>query len=439
MLLAPQPAVQKSPKIAGRAEFGFNLNLWQHVVLFLLAYALLITRKPDAIFHAQFWAEDGTRWFADAYNLGPWRPLFRTEVGYFQTLPRIAADLSLLAPLLLAPLVLNILAIAIHVLPVNLMLAHRSSGWGGLRLRAALATAYIALPSSPEICANITNEQWVLAFCVFLLLAGTPAVTRASRAVEVFLVVLSGLTGPFCIFLLPISLLLALRRAGQWRWMPSGILAACCVIQVIGLTLVSPTARTGWGPRGATFDLFVRILGGNVFLGSLIGANNFAAIPGRQAFVVLFFAAILGLIIVASVLRSAPFPMKLLGMYSTMLLCAALALPSSYAPPGTSQWQMIAKAGAVRYWFLPTLTFIWLLLYGVTVQVKILKIFCGAILCCVCFGIAIQWRRPVFPNLDYAAEVRRFEVAPAGSTVSISINPEGWHMQLIKHASPGQR
>ncbi len=39
--------------------------------------ALLILRRPDAVLHAQFWAEDGVVWFADAYNFGALQALLR--------------------------------------------------------------------------------------------------------------------------------------------------------------------------------------------------------------------------------------------------------------------------------------------------------------------------------------------------------------------------
>ena len=438
MLLTPQPAAAECTTSPGGTQGGPGVRLWHHLLLFVLAYGLVISRKPDAIFHAQFWAEDGRAWFADAYNLGPWRPLLRTETGYFQTLPRIAADLALVAPLAIAPLVLNMIAILFQVLPVNLLISHRSQGWGNIEFRCLLAAAYIAIPSSPEICANITNEQWILAFCMFLLLVGSPPASRAERAVDVSFALLSGLTGPFCIFLLPIAFLVALKRTGKWRWVPVCILSSCCLVQVFGLTIMSPTARTGWGVLGASFALLIRILGGNVFLGALIGANNVAAIPGTQPFAILAIAVALGLAVTAFALTRAPLPVKLLALYATLLLSAALALPSSYAPPGTGQWEMIAKAGAVRYWFLPTLTFIWLLLYGAFGQVKVFKIVSGALLCFVCFGIAIQWRRPAFPDLNYAAEVQRIEAAPAGTILWIPINPEGWQMRIVKHAAQGQ-
>ncbi|WP_109486768.1 hypothetical protein [Occallatibacter savannae] len=439
MLLKTQ-AIVVGGSASGRTKVpAMGVRAWQHVLLFVIAYALLMSRKPDAFFHAQFWAEDGRVWFADAYNLGPWRPFLHTETGYFQTLPRLAADLALFVPLLSAPLVMNLLAVAVHTLPVNLLISDRSAVWGSLRMRALLAAAYLAIPSSPEIAANITNEQWTLAFCAFLLLVGSAPASPAMRALDVCCMLLSGLTGPFCIFLLPIALLIAFRRSGASRWIPPCILAVCSAIQFIGLTVISPTARSHWGVLGARFDLLVRILGGNVFIGAIIGSNNFAGVPGTRVFIILAIAAAAGCAIAAASLIKAPLPMRLMALYAALLLAAALALPSSYAPPGTGQWEMIAKAGAVRYWFLPTLTFIWLLLYGFTGRNQVLKVTSAAILFCLCIGIEIQWKRPAFPDLNYPAEVRRIEAAPPGTALWIPINPDGWHMRIIKRADTGSR
>jgi hypothetical protein len=36
-----------------------ELRFWHHCLIFLLAYLILIWRRPDAIFNAQFCAEDG--------------------------------------------------------------------------------------------------------------------------------------------------------------------------------------------------------------------------------------------------------------------------------------------------------------------------------------------------------------------------------------------
>lgn len=434
MPLYSQPVECSSESPLQFANKDLGLPVWQHLLVFVVAYALVITRKPDAILHAQFWAEDGKAWFADAYNLGPWRPFVRAEAGYFQTLPRIAADFSLLVPLWLAPLVLNIIAIGIQVLPVNFLMSARSAVWGHRWVRALLAATYIAIPSSPEICANITNEQWILAFCAFLLIVGSPAASRADRFIDAAVVTLSGLTGPFCIFLLPISIIAALRRVDRWRWVPVAVLTVCCLIQAIGLTIVSPSARSAWGVLGARAELLVRIIGGNIFLGALIGANNIAVAPGVHAFAILAIAATAGLLIAAVAMMYAPVAMRLMALYAGLLVAAALTLPSSYAPPGTTQWEMIARAGGVRYWYLPTLAVIWLIIYGVFSRNRALKIISGALLCCVCFGIPIQWRRPAFQEMHYDEELKRLEAAPTGTTLWIPINPEGWHMRLVKHS-----
>ncbi len=151
----------------------FELRAWYHGVIFLLACAVIISRRPDAVLNAQFWGEDGHVFFADAYNFGWWHALFRTYAGYFHAFPRLGAALSLLTPLALAPLVLNLIAICAEVLPVSILLSSRSSAWGSLAFRSILAGAYLALPNSFEMHAFITDSQWLLALAAFLLLVAT--------------------------------------------------------------------------------------------------------------------------------------------------------------------------------------------------------------------------------------------------------------------------
>src|SRR5438552_16115464 len=41
-----------------------------HVVILIAAFLIVFSRRPDAILNAQFFAEDGPRWYADAYQFG---------------------------------------------------------------------------------------------------------------------------------------------------------------------------------------------------------------------------------------------------------------------------------------------------------------------------------------------------------------------------------
>ena len=213
-----------------------DLHPGLHGLAFLLACCILITRRPDAVFHAQFFAEDGHVWFADAYNLGWWNTLFHAQDGYFQTLPRLGAALALLVPLAMAPLVLNLIAIAFQALAVNLLLSSRSAAWGSLRFRALLAGTYLLLPNCREMVAIITSSQWILALCVFIILVASTPKSLAARLFDFAVVLLSGLTGPFCFFLLPIALFLTWKRREVWRWAVACELSVMCAIQAWGWT-----------------------------------------------------------------------------------------------------------------------------------------------------------------------------------------------------------
>ena len=145
-----------------------------YVAIYLFACAVVIARRPDAILHAQFFAEDGRVWFADAYNFGWWAALFRPQVGYFQTLPRLGAALALLVPFSLAPLVLNVIAVAIQALPVPVLLSSRSAPWGPFGFRALLAALYLFLPNTRDLSSVVTNSQWILALVALILLVALP-------------------------------------------------------------------------------------------------------------------------------------------------------------------------------------------------------------------------------------------------------------------------
>ena len=412
-----------------------EIRLWQHIAVFVIAGALIISRRPDAIFHPQFWAEDGRVWFAEAYNLGWFSALFRTWTGYFLTLPRLAAAFALLVPFSRAPLLLNLVAIAIQALPVNILISSRSSAWGTLGVRAMLAAAFIGLPSSPEIHANITNAQWLLSFSAFLLIVASPPKSLSGKLFDLAVILLSGLTGPFCIFLVPIAAYVAYRDREPWRRIPVYVLAVSSLLQASALLFVSPAARAQFGVLGPTPAVFVRIISGNVFLGSLIGANHLAIQWGKGFFLFLLLVALGGIAFLALAFIRSPINMRLFVILAFMIFAASLISPSGYAPPGTTRWELVAGASAVRYWFLPTLAFVWLMITARQKGDAALKVISTTLLCLLCFGVAARWRRAPLQDFHFSEAVARFESAPAGTPVVIQLNPEGWSMRLVKKAS----
>lgn len=224
---------------------------WQfHFTVFVSVSLLILTRRPDALLHAQFFAEDGTVWFAEAYNFGWFHSLLIPHTGYFQTLPRLAAALALLVPLSLAPLAMNLIGMCIQALPVNFLLAERSASLGTFRVRGLMAIAYVALPNVTEINVNITNGQWHLALLACLTLLANPASNAFARGVDFAILLIAGFTGPFCLMLLPVGGTLWWVYRSPERLQRLAIIALATVVQTIALLLTAGEARKAapWAP-----------------------------------------------------------------------------------------------------------------------------------------------------------------------------------------------
>jgi hypothetical protein len=67
-----------------------------------------------------------------------------------------------------------------------------------------LASLYLLMPNTAELHANVTNSQWYLALAAFLIVISDAAPNRIWKAFDNVLLLLSGLSGPFSIFLTPI-------------------------------------------------------------------------------------------------------------------------------------------------------------------------------------------------------------------------------------------
>ena len=199
----------------------YQSRWWFHVVLFVLATLLTISRRPDIILYPQFWAEDGTVWFEDAYNLGFWRALFIPVVGYFQTVSRLVGGLAQLVPLAYAPLLFNLVALAIKILPIHFLFSSRfsaivSNGWAKL----LMALLYIGLPNTSEVFVNVTNAHSYLALLAFMIVVAEPAKNLGWKLFDIFFISLSGLSGPFIVFLFPIALFRWWKTPDRKRLLP---------------------------------------------------------------------------------------------------------------------------------------------------------------------------------------------------------------------------
>jgi hypothetical protein len=170
-------------------------------VAVLCAILVLPARAPDAFTNPQMWAEDATIFWFQQYQYG-WAVAFTPYAGYLHFAPRFTAGLAAFFDPAYAP--------AIYVWASTFFVAWSAATAATVTLKPIvkfLFAATLTLPPHPtgEIFGNIANAQWLMAPTLALVLATDPPTSRFWRLNQSAFVLASGLSGPFSIFLLPLS------------------------------------------------------------------------------------------------------------------------------------------------------------------------------------------------------------------------------------------
>ena len=402
------------------------------VLVFLFFAAVVVSRRPDVLSHAQFWAEDGKIWYADAYNLGALQPLLHPAAGYFVTFPRLVALVGLLLPMAAVPLMFNCVAIVFQVLPAQFLLSSRCSEWGSIHARALFAFLYLALPNSQEMHANITNTQWRLALLALMILFARPGKSALWNAFDLSILTLSALSGPFIVFIAPIAAALCWSEPRNPQRTKFFLIAGSgALVQGMALLLPGGQDRVVQAVRGATPAILIRILAKQVFLAALVGRRTLAGVSFESgtSWMIAVVVVCIGVAIECYVLLKAPPVWKAFIAFSFCILAVSLAFPMTKSP----QWPALLASGGVRYWFFPMLAFIssvvWMLHRR---NPMIVRATAWVLMLIMVFGIVQDWGHPRPVDFQFSNYVRKFSDLPSGTTLFIPINPAGWTMKLMK-------
>jgi hypothetical protein len=401
------------------------------LLVFFIAAALVVSHRPDALFNPQFFAEDGTIWYPEAYMSGWFAALFHSRNGYFQTLPRLASAIALIVPLRFAPMILNVIGITIQVLPVNLLVSTRCRNWAPLFARALMAILYLGLPNTRELDAAPEEGQWHLALLACIIVLGCPPLKTRWRVFDIAVILLSGFSGPFSVVLLPITLIFWWRRREPWRLIVAGTVAVPAIVQLSAL-LASAEATRSHATLGATPQLAVQLLAGQVYLGAMLGQSS---VQVDRSLPVLALIAVLGTAVVLYCFIKARLEWKLLIAFCMLVFAASLKNPMvSMTVP---QWQVLRDSSGIRYWFFPMIAFVWALAWCATLSNNGLFRLAGVGgLIMTCAGMAADWKHPAYSDHHFAESAAKFAAAAPGMMVNIPILPNGWTMRLVKK-SPG--
>ena len=203
---------------------------WAAVVA--LAFCLLLLRRPETLFRASFFYEDGQVFYVGAYfgGFGSSR-LGGAYAGYLHIVPRVvggARDGPCRRPT--RRCVGNVIALGVVALLAAFIASNRLSNvLPDRRTRIVLAALLLLLPGSWETLGSITLVQWYVAI---YLVAGRDrraaervAHSRRSRAT---LVAGACLTGPFSILFAPLFWARALVRRDRWSAVLAGHRVGLC-------------------------------------------------------------------------------------------------------------------------------------------------------------------------------------------------------------------
>jgi hypothetical protein len=410
-------------------EEAAGIGLKLQVLLFFVCAALIVTRRPDALSNPQFFGEDGSIWFPEAYMYGWFSALLHSKNGYFQTLPRLAAGIALLVPFRFAPLMENLMGLTIQVLPINYLLSARCRSWAPLFTRILMAALYLGLPNSRELNVAIEEGQWHLALLACILALACPPRNRRWQIADISILLLSGLSGPFSVILFPLTLILWWFRRERWRLIASSVVGVAAIIQVSAL-LAHAEATRSHAILGATPQLFIELLAKQVYLGAMLGKDRAQIQAGS---LVLAAVALGGTVIIAYCLLKARLEWKLLVAFC--LLVFAVSLRSPMVSMTVPQWELLRDSPGIRYWFFPLVGFLWSLAWCASLASNGVVRFAGAAgLIMTCTGIITDWRHPAYTDFHFQASAAKFAAAAPGTMVNIPIFPAPWTMRLVKRS-----
>ncbi len=404
------------------------------LIVAVVAWALIVSRRPDAIFNAQFWAEDGI-WYSQAYNLGALHTLLIPDAGYLLVIPRLTAAFSMLFPMLYAPLIFNIIAILFQASPAVFLFSGRFDELIPSRsAQMLLAFLYVVMPNSYEVSATITNTQWHVSVLAFMIVIAAVPKSTAGKSFDIAVLLLSGLTGPLCVALIPILALrwwMDRRRHTITLFIVNG---AAVVLQ--GATYLFSALHRVNSPLGANPLTLARLLAGQVFIGATLGMNQYARIfakPWWASNKLTVIIAVAGLSLVGLALWKGPNALRLFLLYAGAVYSLCLISPLTIGQ--IPAWVQLTYPGAaVRYEYIPMAAFltvlVWLLSRRLPVAVR--SVGALALIITLLIGVPSDWQYPPYVNFNYGSYVAQFQALPNGSTFTFPINPN-WSFTLHKH------
>jgi hypothetical protein len=416
--------------------------------------ALNIVRCPELLLSPRFFAEEGTTYFASAFQKSFLENIFSAHYGYYTLYNQIATSFAKLVPLEHAPLVTTFMSLIVQV-GISLYVL-----WGELPLlatiwrRAFLALA-IPLISWPGHWLTIIGTQcWLGAGTFLLLLSSNRSRPLAGYAARAGYLLVAGLTGVISCFMIPAYFLRAVKEKSMEFFAYAGILFLCVPVHTgvlfdallssspeVADRFMSNTLATMLG-KTVVYQFAIPFTGRGFFeqqllvdIGSSIKTifeNVFGVnLLVHDLFVMPLLTGVAVIILTTVIIWQNRSILDVQLITVTLLTIGIL-----------SNFCSINSAGGPRYYFVPSL--IMLTLYiGIKEMKSCRPVVAAAVLVMLCtlLGNGIEFRsimnkqayRPDYP--DWRAELVLWRATPS---YQINIWPTSWKMNLDRRIAKSE-
>jgi hypothetical protein len=416
--------------------------------LHLTLLAFLVARRPDAVFRAQFWAEDGAIFFADQLRAGFWHAVLTPYSGYLHVIPRILAAVFSGLRVQAVPAAYGISSIVIAAFCCG------AFSWPRFRcliasdlLRALCCLLMAAMPTGSELIGSITNLQWFLApLAILIAFSSTEAGQRKPETIAtLFLLLLIGLSTPGLFVVLPLFLWRIAAQRGWTRW-NSLILAAGLGVEVLEVW----HTKAGGSQQHWNFNavLISTVAGGiaKCVLAPLLGGPFLLQQSARSFIAAMLLALLIGLTLLCLFWMALPtwrqrfvvLAATYMGVASVAVVMGGRNLAEAFLVP-----KEIPHIQGERYFFLGCCVFIFLSALATDFAMARIrhpwlnKLPALALLLVFAFGLVQNFPTP--PMVDFqwpahSAEIEKWnELRRSGQAVAplqVPLNPPPFRMTL---------
>lgn len=418
---------------------AFSRSDWCKFFVLILAFVLVWLRRADVLLNAQFWAEDAVFWYKDAYEQGFLSSLITPRNGYFQSVSTIIVGATTFANPMYAPLISNIFGVLIRAIVIWFLFTDRFD-FLNKTARFFIAAYLLCMPGLQEVQANITNAHWYLSLYVSMIIISREPNTKLWKVHDLFFVILSGLSGPFVIFIIVASIFKYLNEFKEriniktffsfYFRTPYLALVTCGFIQGITILLTFNNSRSA-APLGFSMDVISSIISSNIFLFTF--APWYIAKAGWYNAILAYSLSIFIILLIifnyikgnwqAKVFSTLPVLIIIFSMAKPQLTDSAPQLPSLIGGEGSRYFVNIHIAI-----FSLLITYIFHCLKKKNSK-TLLKILSSALLLVMMY---FNYYIPPLPDMNWKQGARLINEAKPGERISFKVAPPWLTLELIK-------